>query len=707
MLTWAKMKVKPSKSRSLMVKNGKVKEERKPVKCLGKWFNNTLSDNLNVEATYKQLDDWLKTVDKRGLPGKYKAWIYQHGILTRLLWSLLVYDVPMTTVEGMERISNSYLRRWLGVPRSFSSVGLYSLGSKLQLPLKSITEEFKVTKVKQHLMLKDSRDEKVRSAKVEIRTGRKWSTKKTIEDAESRLNHSKKVGRVAVGRQGLDVTLTAKWRTATVEEKRHLVQKEVSRMVKAVSMKKQGSWLNWEGTRQLKLGWNEIWKMEPHRLQFKLKSVYDVLPSPTNLATWGLIDDPKAILLELTVPWGERIEDANERKRLKYQDLLAECRDNGWRVWLFPVEVGSRGFVGQSMWRALRALGIVEGERSKLIGNLCKEAETSSMWLWRKRSEQWKQLGLDLPSRRTSGGCSGQRRNNRGRRIHLKTEPRIFQTGCIKKIFSHENPFGLKPQSIGVQNERMTRGLPNKLPIAGVDKVIVVASGKGGVGKSTTAVNLALGISANDPTKQVGLLDADVYGPSIPTMMNLHGEPLLNNQNMMVPLINFGIKCMSIAIQKLIRQVVWGPLDYLVVDMPPGTGDTQLSLSQNIPIDGAVIVSTPQDIALLDARRGTEMFEKVNVPVLGLIQNMNVYVCPNCGHTEHIFGKDGTKKLAEELSLDILGDVPLDIQIREGSDSGQPVVVSSPDSLQAQVYVNIAKKVTEKVHAKTSTLPKG
>ncbi|XP_063448172.1 uncharacterized protein LOC134727719 [Mytilus trossulus] len=232
MITWARMKVKPSKSRSLVVKNGKVKEERfkigdeiiptvseKPVKCLGKWFNNTLSDKLNVEDTYKQLDDWLKAVDKSGLPGKYKAWIYQHGILPRLLWPLLVYDVPMTTVEGMERISNSYSRRWLGVPRSFSSVGLYSLGTKLQLPLKSITEEFKVTKVRQHLTLKNSRDEKVRSAKVEIRTGRKWSTKKTIEDAESRLKHSEIVGRVAVGRQGLDVTPTAKWRTATVEKK--------------------------------------------------------------------------------------------------------------------------------------------------------------------------------------------------------------------------------------------------------------------------------------------------------------------------------------------------------------------------------------------------------------------------------------------------------------------------------------------------------
>ncbi|VDI54010.1 Hypothetical predicted protein [Mytilus galloprovincialis] len=468
MITWARMKVKPSKSRSLVVKNGKVKEERFKIGDESNTNSLREANKLNVEDTYKQLDDWLKAVDKSGLPGKYKAWIYQHGILPRLLWPLLVYDVPMTTVEGMERISNSYLRRWLGVPRSFSSVGLYSLGSKLQLPLKSITEEFKVTK--------EVVDKEVNE-----------------EDAESRLKHSEIVGRVAVGRQGLDVTPTAKWRTATVEEKRQLVQKEVrsmeeeSRMVKAVSMKKQRSWLNWEGARQQKLGWNEIWKMEPHRLQFKLKSVYDVLPSPTNLATWGLIDDPKcvlcgkpanlehilsscssalkdgrytwrhdkvlgtladtlernikkprknkegltfvnfvkegekgqkkkvegsglliavtnqrpdiviwsastkqAILLELTVPWEERIEDANERKRLKYKIYLqnVETMMDGW---LFPVEVGSRGFVGQSMWRALRALGIVGGERSKLIGNLCKEAETASMWLWRKRSEQWKQ----------------------------------------------------------------------------------------------------------------------------------------------------------------------------------------------------------------------------------------------------------------------------------------------------------------------------
>ncbi|XP_021365789.1 iron-sulfur protein NUBPL-like isoform X2 [Mizuhopecten yessoensis] len=262
----------------------------------------------------------------------------------------------------------------------------------------------------------------------------------------------------------------------------------------------------------------------------------------------------------------------------------------------------------------------------------------------------------------------------------------------------------------------MARGLPKKLPIPGVKYVVVVASGKGGVGKSTTAVNLALGLAANNPKSQVGLLDADIHGPSIPCMMNLQGEPELNNQNLMKPLVNFGIKCMSMgflvdekqaivwrgpmvmsAVQKLLRQVTWGPLDYLVVDMPPGTGDTQLSLSQNIPISGAVIVSTPQDIALLDARRGAEMFRKVEVPVLGLVQNMSVYVCPKCGHAEHIFGQDGAATIASDMGLSVLGDVPLHICIREGSDNGQPVVVSKPQSPQALAYRQIAEQVTEKL----------
>ncbi|KAF1375231.1 hypothetical protein PFLUV_G00237380 [Perca fluviatilis] len=266
------------------------------------------------------------------------------------------------------------------------------------------------------------------------------------------------------------------------------------------------------------------------------------------------------------------------------------------------------------------------------------------------------------------------------------------------------------------QKQQMAKGLPRQKPITGVKQVIVVASGKGGVGKSTTAVNLALGILANDPLKSVGLLDADVYGPSIPKLMNLKGNPELNDDNLMIPLINYGVPCMSMgflvddvapivwrglmvmsAIEKLLRQVDWGSLDYLVVDMPPGTGDVQLSISQNIPVAGAVIVSTPQDIALLDARRGAEMFKKVNVPVLGLVQNMSVFQCPNCNHQTHIFGSDGARQLADTLGVKLLGDVPLHLNIREMSDRGKPVVVSSPDSPEAEAYRKVASAVVQRL----------
>ncbi|XP_043405642.1 iron-sulfur protein NUBPL isoform X2 [Chelonia mydas] len=245
----------------------------------------------------------------------------------------------------------------------------------------------------------------------------------------------------------------------------------------------------------------------------------------------------------------------------------------------------------------------------------------------------------------------------------------------------------------------MSRGLPKQKPIEGVKQVLVFASGKGGVGKSTTAVNIALALAAHDSTKGVGLLDADVYGPSIPKMMNLKGNPELSPKNLMRPLKNYGIACMSMgflveetapvvwrglmvmsAIEKLLRQVDWGQLDYLVIDMPPGTGDVQLSVSQNVPVTGAVIVSTPQDIALLDARKGAEMFRKVHVPVLGLVQNMSVFQCPKCKHETHIFGADGVRDLAKTLGLDVLGDIPLHVNIRETCDAGQPIVISQPQS---------------------------
>ncbi|XP_048393415.1 iron-sulfur protein NUBPL isoform X1 [Stegostoma tigrinum] len=264
------------------------------------------------------------------------------------------------------------------------------------------------------------------------------------------------------------------------------------------------------------------------------------------------------------------------------------------------------------------------------------------------------------------------------------------------------------------QKRLMARGLPKQKMIPGVKQVIVVASGKGGVGKSTTAVNLALGMAANNLL--VGLLDADVYGPSIPCMMNLRGNPELTDSNLMRPLVNFGIACMSMgflveegtpvvwrglmvmsAIERLLRQVDWGQLDYLVVDMPPGTGDVQLSISQNIPISGAVIVSTPQDIALLDVERAAEMFRKVNVPVLGIVQNMSVFQCPNCKHETHIFGADGARALAAKLALDVLGDIPLHLNIRETCDNGQPVVVSHPDSSEAKAYLRLTAEVLKRL----------
>ncbi|XP_077586967.1 iron-sulfur cluster transfer protein NUBPL [Stigmatopora nigra] len=266
------------------------------------------------------------------------------------------------------------------------------------------------------------------------------------------------------------------------------------------------------------------------------------------------------------------------------------------------------------------------------------------------------------------------------------------------------------------QKQQMARGLPKKKAIAGVSQVLVVASGKGGVGKSTTAVNLALALMANEPSKSVGLLDADVYGPSIPKLMNLKGNPELTDSNRMLPLINYGIRCMSMgflveetapivwrglmvmsALDKLLRQVDWGSLDYLVVDMPPGTGDVQLTITQSIPIAGAIIVSTPQDIALLDARRGAEMFKKVNVPVLGMVQNMSVFRCPNCDHETAIFGSGGAKRLADTLGVTLLGDIPLHVNIREMSDEGKPVAVSSPGSLEALSYMALANAVVRRL----------
>ncbi|XP_077421717.1 iron-sulfur cluster transfer protein NUBPL isoform X2 [Vanacampus margaritifer] len=275
------------------------------------------------------------------------------------------------------------------------------------------------------------------------------------------------------------------------------------------------------------------------------------------------------------------------------------------------------------------------------------------------------------------------------------------------------------------QKQLMSRGLPERKAIAGVRQVLLVASGKGGVGKSTTAVNLALALAADRPGTSVGLLDADIYGPSIPKMMNLKGNPQLTHDHHMIPLTNYGIPCMSMgflvdedaavawrglmvmsALHKLLTQVgtppprlqvAWGPLDYLVVDLPPGTGDVQLTITQSVPIAGAVVVSTPQDVALQDARRGVQMFKKVNVPVLGLVQNMSTFECPKCRQQTDIFGSDGARQLADSLGVAFLGDVPLHVHIRQTSDLGTPVVVSSPGSPEALSYIKLASAVVRRL----------
>jgi ATP-binding protein involved in chromosome partitioning len=246
--------------------------------------------------------------------------------------------------------------------------------------------------------------------------------------------------------------------------------------------------------------------------------------------------------------------------------------------------------------------------------------------------------------------------------------------------------------------------------IPGVRHVIAVASGKGGVGKSTTACNLALGLRAQG--LKVGVLDADIYGPSMPKLFGLHGKPRVLSGRILEPLDGYGVKVMSIgflveeetpmiwrgpmvmsAITQMLREVAWGELDVLVVDMPPGTGDAQLTMAQATPLAGAVIVSTPQDLALIDARRGVAMFKRVEVPILGIVENMATFVCPHCGETSHIFGHGGARREAEKLGVPFLGEVPLNMTIRETSDAGRPVVAVDPEGPQARVYRGIAATV--------------
>ncbi|KAF4637655.1 hypothetical protein G7Y89_g418 [Cudoniella acicularis] len=305
-------------------------------------------------------------------------------------------------------------------------------------------------------------------------------------------------------------------------------------------------------------------------------------------------------------------------------------------------------------------------------------------------------------------------------------KPRLFST---LRYLQHENPLGL-PRKGSIP--RMQRGLPERRKIKDVKKVIAVSSAKGGVGKSTIAgqspmnsrikgntesviVNLALAYARQG--LRSGILDTDIFGPSIPTLLNLSGEPRLSSNNQLLPLSNYGVKSMSMgylvgdaapvvwrglmvmkALQQLLHEVDWGGLDVLVLDLPPGTGDTQLTITQQIVLDGAIIVSTPQDIALKDAVKGINMFKKVNIPILGMVQNMSLFTCPHCQKSTHIFGShSGVTHACEEHGVKFLGDIPLHANICDDADRGKPTVVAEPGSERAEAFMNLAQEVSKTV----------
>ena len=280
---------------------------------------------------------------------------------------------------------------------------------------------------------------------------------------------------------------------------------------------------------------------------------------------------------------------------------------------------------------------------------------------------------------------------------------------------AHSHAHGPAARGAAAPGQKTTGG-GSRIDVPGVKHIIAVASGKGGVGKSTTAVNLALGLAANGVA--TGLLDADIYGPSMPRMLDVKDKPESIDGKALKPIERYGLKTMSIgyivnedtpmiwrgpmvssALEQMLRDVQWGELDVLVVDMPPGTGDAQLTLAQRVALAGAVIVSTPQDIALVDARKGLNMFRKVAVPVLGFVENMSFYLCPHCGERAEIFGHGGAREEADKLGVPFLGEVPLHLDIRTTSDSGHPIVVSQPDSQYAQIYRNIAGRVWKQLTA--------
>nr|XP_014269084.2 uncharacterized protein LOC106676625 [Maylandia zebra] len=534
LISWARMSFKPSKSRSMVLKKGKVTDKfrfsisgtiipsitEQPVKSLGKLFDSSLKDSTAIQKANEELGAWLIKVDKSGLPGRFKAWIYQHSILPRILWPLLVYTVPITTVESLERKISGFLRKWLGLPRSLTSAALYGTSNSVQLPFSGLTEEFKVARTREALQYRDSKDCKVASAGIEVRTGRKWKAEKAVEVAESRLRQKTLMGVLATGGAGLGYIPKAQVSRAQGKERHQLLQEEVragveeERVSRAVGLKRQGAWTRWESTLQRKVTWANIMQADFHRIRFLVQAVYDTLPSPANLHLWGKSETPacplcsgrgtlehllsscpraladgryrwrhdqvlrvvaekiasaisiskhhhaprkaisfikagekpqgrphlttgllntasdwqlqadlgkqlkfpqniaetslrpdliiiseaskQLIMLELTVPWEERIEEANERKRGKYQELVQECRGRGWKTFYEPIEVGCRGFAGRSLCKVLGRLGVAGAAKKRAIQAVSEAAEKATRWLWIKRADPWVATGTQV-----------------------------------------------------------------------------------------------------------------------------------------------------------------------------------------------------------------------------------------------------------------------------------------------------------------------
>ena len=526
LMEWARMKFKPKKSRSLVLSSGKLNEEfhfymydepipsvsEQPVKSLGRWYTKDLKDTSIVRDVKSQLSNGLQMIDRCGLPGKFKLWCLKYGLYPWIMWPLMMYEVAITHVEEMERWISTYIRKWLGVPRSLSNIAFYGHSTMLHLPLTSLIEEFKVTKAHLYMTLRDSEDQVVKDTLPEVRTGVKWSAKEEVESMESRLCHKDIVGATQIGRAGLGMQKHSFFYRASDHERRRMVTEEIrvgqeeACQAKAAGLVQQGQWTQWETLEARSLSWNELWCMEPLMIKFLIRSTYSVLPCPTNLKVWNLADDDKCtwchergtaehilngcsvplaggmykwrhdqvlleigsgvehavkqankvltsssamkfipfvpeggdvytstakslqgvlsttddwvlhldldnqllfpqeiaqtdlrpdlviwskhentvIIGELTVPWEDNVEVAHEYKYNKYTDLVLECREKGWKVILCPFEVGSRGFIAQSLVKFLSKIGVSAKDRKKLQLKASEAACRGSAWIWKK-----------------------------------------------------------------------------------------------------------------------------------------------------------------------------------------------------------------------------------------------------------------------------------------------------------------------------------